>query len=233
MEIFMGKPICTKREITNKIWEHCKANSLLKTSFLLLDETMLKLFGEFAKEIAEKEKKLLEEIKEKKKREGEFKINLFQLKNVNEQKKEEKKEPVTSQSNKLALFHLNNAIFQHIISIASFEFHFTIPKEEVKTVNLEMKENELENMDESWSVFDVMVRLQSENINEAMPFFVQKVFFEEKEREKILSKDHQDDFNEVMVLNEQIKLDHQKIGSIQRKLEKSFYLQKQLEMVNR
>ena len=77
-------------------------------------------------------------------------------------------------------------------------------------------------MDNNWNVFDVLVKLQSENINETMPFFVQKVIFEEKEREKILSSQYKNDFNKVMIINEQIKLDNQNLLDLRKKLSNSF-----------
>lgn len=215
MAEFLGKNKSTKREITDRVWSYCKRHSLLRESYIVIDKRLEPLFGQFARDLAKKE----EESKKKEepnKKEGEFKINLGKL----SQKIRETSE--AEKSDRLLLCRLNDAIFKHIISIASFEFEFEIPAPQEQTKpQIKPKPDDL--MDENWHVFDVLVKLQSENINEAMPFFVQKVIFEEKEREKILNSQVKGEFNEVMVENEKIKLDNQHLLNLRSRLLESFH----------
>lgn len=211
MAAFMGKDRSTKREITDRIWEHCKRHSLLENAQILLDTSLDQLFGPFADELAQKEEARQKELKDRLKKQSEFKINLGQL-------TKRKSQPRPDPRRRLALCELNNAIFRHIVSIASFEFNFQIPPPELAK-KAETREGP---MDAHWSAFDVLVGVQSENINEAMPFFVQKVIFEEKEREKILSRKFEQEFNQVMVVNEQIKLDNQRLLALRADLAESF-----------
>lgn len=223
MANFMRKDRSTKREITNRVWEHCKEHSLLEKAKILLDPVLETLFGKFADELAEKEEARQKELKDKLKKESEFKINLGQL-------TKQKTQPPADQRKNLALCELNNAIFQHIISIASFEFDFQIPQPNLEKLERNQK-SEDGPMDENWVAFDVFVGVQSENINEAMPFFVQKVIFEEKERERILSQKFEKEFNQVMIINEQIKQNNQHLLGLRTDLTEAFTtlnLQKQV-----
>jgi hypothetical protein len=213
MTAFMGKNRSTKREITDKIWNHCKKNSLLNKSEIELDNVLKPLFGKFVVELAKKEKEEKKELKQKTKKESEFKINLGQLTKQKTSANEVEKEST------LRLCELNTAIFEHIISIAPFEFKFEIPMPNLQHLQIE---NSQENMDEYWKAFDVFVRVQSENINEAMPFFVQKVIFEDKEREKILNSVKGKEFNKVMIVNEQVKLDNQRLLNLRGQLSDLF-----------
>lgn len=223
MTTFMGKAISTKREITKKIWEHIKKFDLLQESHFIIDEKLSLLFSDFIDKYFQQEEKV----------ESEFKINLFQLKSEFIPKPSVPK-PKPSEIKKLPLFYLNDAICEHIISIASFEFLFDIPPPSPISPSDNLQPlPESVTMDDFWTVYDVLVKLQEENINEAMPFFVQKVYFEEKEREKILKEEEKNNFNEVMIQNEKIKLDNQKILEMGKNLQQEFFIKKQYEKVYR
>lgn len=225
MTTFMGKSISTKREITKKIWEHIKQFDLLQESHFIIDNKLSPLFCDFIDKYFQQEEKV----------ESEFKINLFQLKSELVQKPiAPVPKPKPSEIKKLPLFYLNDAICEHIISIASFEFLFEIPPPpSIPSSEAPDALEKSENMDDFWTVYDVLVKLQEENINEAMPFFVQKVYFEEKEREKILKEEQKNNFNEVMIQNEKIKLENQKILEMGKNLQQEFFIKRQYQKVCR